>query len=110
MAAWPRVTRTVCGGMAFRDPPRQAAWRHREALDGFEVVLLRSQGGGWLLEGDTAAVEEGEAYAVRYAIEVDGEPAPHLDGVLDVDLESSALTNAFPVHRLDYPGIAIRAA
>jgi uncharacterized protein len=31
---------------------------------------------------------------------VDGVPAPHLDGCLDVDLESSALTNAFPVHRL----------
>ena len=31
---------------------------------------------------------------------VDGKPAPHLDGCLDVDLESSALTNAFPVRRL----------
>lgn len=31
---------------------------------------------------------------------VDDKPAPHLDGCLDVDLESSALTNAFPVHRL----------
>ena len=31
---------------------------------------------------------------------IDGQPAPHLDGCLDVDLESSALTNAFPVHRL----------
>jgi uncharacterized protein len=133
--------------MAFRDPPRQAAWQHREALDGFEVVLLRARDGGWLLEGDTAAVEEGEAYAVRYAIEidsgwstrsarvsslvaerrleadgdghwlVDGEPAPHLDGIFDVDLESSAVTNAFPVHRLgleigeeaDAPAAYVRA-
>ena len=31
---------------------------------------------------------------------IDGQPAPQLDGCLDVDLESSALTNAFPVHRL----------
>jgi uncharacterized protein len=31
---------------------------------------------------------------------VDGEPAAHLDGCLDVDLESSAVTNALPVHRL----------
>ena len=31
---------------------------------------------------------------------VDGTPAPHLDGCFDVDLESSAMTNAFPVHRL----------
>jgi hypothetical protein len=32
--------------------------------------------------------------------EVDGRAAPHLEGCRDVDLESSALTNALPVHRL----------
>ena len=32
---------------------------------------------------------------------VDGNPAPHLYGCLDVDLESSAMTNTLPVHRLD---------
>lgn len=31
---------------------------------------------------------------------VDGVAAPRLDGCFDVDLESSSLTNAFPVHRL----------
>jgi uncharacterized protein len=31
---------------------------------------------------------------------VDGRPAPELDGCLDVDLEASAATNAFPVARL----------
>ncbi|MEV0617219.1 putative glycolipid-binding domain-containing protein [Nonomuraea sp. NPDC050404] len=31
---------------------------------------------------------------------VDGAPTPGLDGCLDVDLESSAMTNTFPVHRL----------
>ena len=31
---------------------------------------------------------------------IDGEPAPHLNGCLDVDLESSAMTNALPVHRM----------
>jgi hypothetical protein len=30
----------------------------------------------------------------------DGEAASHLDGCLDVDLESSAMTNALPVHRM----------
>lgn len=30
---------------------------------------------------------------------VDGVPAGHLDGCLDVDLESSAVTNTLPVHR-----------
>ena len=32
---------------------------------------------------------------------VDGSTAPHLDGCMDVDLESSAMTNALPVHRLN---------
>ena len=32
---------------------------------------------------------------------VNGVASAHLDGCLDVDLESSALTNAFPVHRLE---------
>jgi uncharacterized protein len=31
---------------------------------------------------------------------IDGAPAPHLDGCIDVDLESSACTNTLPVHRL----------
>jgi uncharacterized protein len=31
---------------------------------------------------------------------IDGRPAPGLDGCVDVDLEASAFTNAFPVHRL----------
>jgi hypothetical protein len=41
---------------------------------------------------------------------VDGAPAPQLDGCIDVDLESSALTNAFPIHRLRLdPGVATAA-
>jgi hypothetical protein len=32
---------------------------------------------------------------------VDGHHEPALDGCLDVDLESSAMTNALPVHRFD---------
>lgn len=41
---------------------------------------------------------------------VDGHSAPHLDGCLDVDLESSALTNALPVHRLGLlPGASAQA-
>jgi uncharacterized protein len=124
--------------MPFRDPPPQAAWQHRGARSGFEVVFARASGDRLHLDGETAAVEDGAAWAVRYAIElsrdsatrralvsartaagsreraleadgagrwrVDGEPALHLDGCLDVDLESSSLTNAFPVRRL---GLAI---
>ena len=37
---------------------------------------------------------------------VDGVPAPELSGCLDVDLETSAMTNTFPIHRLDLaPGV-----
>ena len=39
---------------------------------------------------------------------VDGTRAAHLDGCLDVDLESSAMTNALPVHRMEL-GIGRRA-
>lgn len=60
-------------------------WRTRRAQvavrkpGGWNTLVLESDGtGSWLL---------------------DGLPAPLLDGCLDVDLESSALTNALPVHR-----------
>jgi hypothetical protein len=120
--------------MTFLEPPRYAAWRHREARNGFEVVFLNAAGGEYGVEGDTAAVEGDDVWAVHYRIALDsrwrtrsahvhshsaagrhevtlksdepgrwqinGERAQHLDGCLDVDLESSALTNAFPVHRL----------
>jgi uncharacterized protein len=33
---------------------------------------------------------------------VDGVPRPDLDGCSDVDFESSAVTNTFPIHRLDF--------
>lgn len=48
---------------------------------------------------------------------VDGERRPELDGCLDVDLEASSLTNAFPVRRLalgvgdssEAPAVYVRA-
>jgi hypothetical protein len=137
--------------MPFRDLPRFAAWRHRDARDGFEVAFLKPDGEGYHLEGDTAAVEQGQAWAVQYVITLDpgwstvgarvssrvssggreltlesdgaghwrinGKAAGSLDGCLDVDLESSSLTNAFPVHRLgleigeeaDAPAAYVRA-
>jgi uncharacterized protein len=64
-----------------------AAWLTRRAVIGSRTVggvretRLESDGAGhWL---------------------VDGAAAPGLDGCLDVDLESSAMTNTLPVHRLD---------
>ena len=133
------------------DLPATAAWRHLDARDGFEVVFLRRESGGYHVEGHSTAVEEGEAWGIRYVItldrswatrsarvtgrsstgdhevrleadgaggwQVDGEPAPELAGCLDVDLEASGFTNAFPVHRLalsvggraDAPAAYVRA-
>jgi uncharacterized protein len=119
-----------------------AAWRHRDARDGFEVVFVaETPTGGRRLTGHVAAGEAGVAWAVQYEIvvdaawrtrtawiqtdtaagrrdvrieadgagrwRVDGAPAPALDGCLDVDLEASSCTNAFPVQRL---GLALGAA
>ena len=131
--------------------PPFAAWRHRDARDGFEVVFFFAGGDGLRVEGHTVAVEDGQPFSVAYAIELDdrwntrsarvcgessdgrrtivldtdgrgrwtvgGVAAAHLDGCLDVDLESSALTNAFPIHRLalgpgeaaDAPAAYVRA-
>jgi hypothetical protein len=137
--------------MSFHDLPQCAAWQHRTARDGFEVVFLDPDGAGYRFEGDTAAVESSRAWAVHYVItlagdwstrrarvsgrsasgthalaletdgagrwSINGSAAAHLEGCLDVDLESSSLTNAFPVHRLglevgavaDAPAAYVRA-
>jgi hypothetical protein len=63
-----------------------AAWFTREAR-----ITSRTASGS----RETLLACDGES---RWRI--DGRPAAHLDGCLDVDLESSALTNTLPVHRL----------
>jgi len=126
---------------------RFAAWQHVEARDGFEVVFidgLRYAGETAAVEAGEAwavsyVIELAEDARTRRAhvsglsaggrrdvrLEADGaghwrvngDPAPHLDGCLDVDLESSSLTNAFPVHRFglqigeeaDAPAAYVRA-
>jgi uncharacterized protein len=129
--------------VTFHPPPATACWQHRGARSGFEVTYFQALEGGWRIEGTTAAIEDGQTWAVNYRIEldpgwatrsahvtartaagshetllrsdgaghwlVDGNPAPHLDGCGDVDLESSAMTNALPVHRLDLP-VGVRTA
>jgi hypothetical protein len=62
------------------------SWRTRSAR-----VWTRTRSGG--REVRVEAVGSG-----RWRI--DGAAAPHLDGCIDVDLESSACTNTLPVHRL----------
>jgi uncharacterized protein len=120
--------------MSFNALPVTAAWQHRDARRGFEVVYFQPVGHGYHINGCTTAVEDGQTWVVNYAIrldetwttrsaritgrsasglrqvqleadglgrwQVDGEVASHLDGCLDVDLESSAMTNALPVHRM----------
>jgi len=54
----------------------------------------------WTRVGQTSVHLETDG-AGRWS--VDGVHRPELDGCLDVDLESSALTNTIPVHRLALP-------
>ncbi len=99
-----------------------AAWRHERAREGFEVVFVDGADTGPRFDGTTTAIEDGKPWAVEHAIvrarsragtreltltstgdgfwQVNGEPAPHLHGCRDVDLEASVVTNAFPVRRL----------
>ena len=58
---------------------RSAQVRGRSAAGSSSALLEADGAGRWLLGGV---------------------PAPHLDGCLDVDLESSAMTNALPVRRM----------
>jgi hypothetical protein len=58
---------------------RGARVTSRAAMGTRELELARDGAEGWL---------------------VNGAPAPHVEGCLDVDLEASAFTNAFPVRRL----------
>ncbi len=57
--------------MGITELPGSAAWRHRDARDGFESVFLRAGPPGYRIDGYTAAVEDGRVWAVRYLIELD---------------------------------------
>jgi hypothetical protein len=113
--------------------PAFAAWRFVGAVDGFEVVYpgprrLRGstsaveQGRPYAVRYDIALDEQWRTREVRVSSDtvegarsavllsdgvghwtVDGVAAPHLDGLVDVDLEASACTNTLPVHRLAMP-------
>jgi hypothetical protein len=109
--------------------PESAVWRHVGSREGFEVVFFADSISGHVAgieQGEPYAVryeirldERGHTLTARvwgrsrrgpYTVEleadgeghwtVDGQPRPELDGVYDVDLEASSLTNAFPVRRL----------
>jgi hypothetical protein len=51
--------------------PVSAAWRHRGARDGFEVVFPSPEGDGLRFDGHSTGVEQGQAWGVRYSILLD---------------------------------------
>jgi uncharacterized protein len=63
---------------AFEQLPPTAASRHVDAREGFEVVFFRAGDDGYQLDGCTTAVEDGQAWVVRYEIVLDdaGERGP----------------------------------
>lgn len=129
----------------FANLPPSAAFVHSGARDGFESVCFRGPDGSatssptrgvaeFLIEGGTAAVEDGVPWSVQYRIAVDpgwlvtrveatgiaptghhqllaeirdgrwwvnDRERPDLDGCLDVDFESSLVTNTIAVHRIN---------
>jgi uncharacterized protein len=101
------------GGSAAVEPPEAWVVNYVIALDSDWLTrsarLSARSGRGWhelSLDADGAG-----------GWTINGVAAPHLDGCLDVDLEASALTNAFPIHRLrlergeaaDAPATYVRA-
>ena len=58
-------------GGTFTNPPSTAAWQHRDARDGFEVVFIHAVDDGYCIEGATAAVEDGHPWVVEYVITLD---------------------------------------
>jgi hypothetical protein len=52
----------------FQPFPPGAAWQHREARDGFEVVFFDMEPTKTRIRGHTAAVEQGIAWSVRYEV------------------------------------------
>ena len=57
--------------MVVAELPDGAAWRHVGARDGFEVAFFRAEADGYVLDGQTCAVEDGLAWAVHYRVLVD---------------------------------------
>ena len=117
----------------FADLPSFAAWRFVDAVDGFEVMYAEPGGlrghtsavednRAYAVSYEITLDEQWRTREVQVSSDtlagqrrtvllsdgqgrwtVDGRPAPHLDGLFDVDLEASACTNTLPVHRMTLP-------
>jgi hypothetical protein len=57
--------------MSFAPIPATAAWHHRGARSGFEVVYFSTGRDGGRIEGWATAIEDGATWALEYTIEVD---------------------------------------
>jgi len=57
--------------VSFVDLPPHAGWVHEGSRTGFETVFARRTSDGYELSGHTAAVEDGQPWAVHYVITVD---------------------------------------
>ena len=57
--------------MSFDAPPAAAAWLHRGARLGYEVVFFHDADGGLRIEGCTTATEDGQMWAVSFVINTD---------------------------------------
>jgi hypothetical protein len=119
--------------MQLEPLPAAAAWQHVGARSGFEVLFSHGstlEGHTTAAEGREIwwlhyVIELDDAWQTR-RVEVTGRsragprttvlerldgdrwtigdvPAPQLAGCVDVDLESSAVTNTLPIHRLEFP-------
>src|SRR5262245_59231705 len=72
MARGPRMRPSSPRGRPGRTTAT-AAWRHLDARVGFEVVFLRTEGDCFHLVGHSTAVQEGEAWGLRYTLMLDEE-------------------------------------
>ncbi|MFI5694563.1 putative glycolipid-binding domain-containing protein [Kribbella sp. NPDC051586] len=118
--------------MQLKSMPRAASWTHGGVRTGFEVLFVdghRLRGRTSAREGPSTwfvgyEIDVDEDWLTRtvhaagstasgdreVALErgadgrwsVDGSARPDLDGCLDVDFESSAVTNTLPIHRLPF--------
>ncbi|MER7251474.1 putative glycolipid-binding domain-containing protein [Kribbella sp. NPDC000426] len=117
--------------MQLKSMPRAASWTHVDVRVGFEVLFVdghRLRGRTSAREGESTwyvgyAIEVDDSWQTRtvratnstaegdreVVLErsangwtVDGVARADLDGCLDVDFESSAVTNTLPIHRLPF--------
>jgi hypothetical protein len=123
----------LTGRHRLAELPPFAAWRFVGAADGFEVVYAEpgrlrghtsavEEGQAYAVAYEITLDDRWHTRELRVSSDtvagtrstvlrshgegrwsVDGDAAPHLDGLIDVDLEASACTNTLPVHRLALP-------